>query len=109
MHELSIAQSVVEAVTERAAGRQVVSVRLQVGRLCGVVPDALRFSFDLVTEGTSAHGAALLIDEPAGRASCRDCGADFELADLLLLCGCGSADVEVVAGRELLISSMEVA
>lgn len=109
MHELSIAQSVVEAVTERADGRKVISVRLQVGRLSGVVPDALRFSFDIVTEGTSAAGAALLIDEPGGRASCRSCGSDFELADPLLLCPCGSADVEVVSGRELLISSMEVA
>lgn len=109
MHELSIAQSVVEAVTERAAGRQVVSVRLTVGRLSGVAPDALRFSFDLVIEGTAAEGAALEIEEPQGRAHCRTCACDIVLTDLILLCECGSADVEVVAGHELLISSIEVA
>lgn len=109
MHELSIAQSVVEAVTGRAAGRRVLRVRLTVGRLSGVVPDALRFSFDLVTEGTSAEGAALEIDEPEGRATCRSCTADLVLHHLVLLCDCGSADVEVISGHELLISSMEVA
>lgn len=109
VHELSIAQSVVDAVLERAGGRRVLRVGLTVGRLSAVVPDALRFSFDLVTEGTAAEGAALEIEEPPGRAACRGCGADIELRDLVLLCGCGSADVEVVSGRELLISSMEVA
>lgn len=89
MHELSIAQSVVEAVTERAAGRRVLRVRLQVGRLSGVVPDALRFSFDLVTDGTPAEGAALEIDEPEGRAHCRACPSDPALKDLVLLCDCG--------------------
>jgi hydrogenase nickel incorporation protein HypA/HybF len=109
VHELSIAQSVVERVTERAAGRQVVRVRLRVGRLSGVVPDALRFSFDLVTEGTSAQGAVLEIEEPEGRACCRTCAADFVLRDLVLLCECGSADVELLSGSELMVSSMEVA
>lgn len=109
MHELSIAQSVVEAVTERAGDRAVLRVSLTVGRLSGVVPDALRFSFDLVTEGTSAEGALLEIEEPEGRAHCRGCETDVVLHDLLLLCPCGSADVEVIGGTELLISSMEVA
>lgn len=109
MHELSIAESVVEAVTRRADGRRVTCVRLEVGRLSGCFPDALRFSFDLVTEGTTAEGASLEIEEPAGRAECRTCAAVLELDDPILLCPCGSADVEVVGGQELQISSMEVA
>ncbi len=109
MHELSIAQSVVDAVVERAGDRRVLRVGLRVGRLSGVVPDALRFSFDLVTEGTLAEGAALEIEEPEGRATCRSCSSDFVLRDLVLLCECGSADVEVVSGSELMVSSMEVA
>ncbi len=109
VHELSIAQSVVQAVTERAGDRKVLVVRLTVGRLSGVVPDALRFSFDLVTEGTTAQGALLEIDEPQGLASCRSCASEFMLRDLILLCGCGSADVRVLSGNELLVQSMEVA
>lgn len=108
MHEMAITQSVVDAVCERAGDRSVHSIRLQVGRLCAVVPDAMQFCFELVTEGTVAEGARLDIEEPPGRAHCRGCGTDFSLQDLILLCPCGSADVEVLSGRELRIMSMEV-
>ncbi len=108
MHELSITQSVVDAVSEHAAGAQVASVRLRVGKLSGVVPDAMRFCFELVTEGTSLQGAELVIDEPPGTGHCRGCDSDLALADLILLCPCGSADVAVVSGRELSVQSIEV-
>lgn len=108
MHELSIAESVVEAVLERTGNLPVTTVRLRVGRLCGVVPDALRFCFELATEGTPLQGADLQIDAPEGRGHCRDCQSDFILVDLVLLCHCGSADVDVVAGRELLVMSVEM-
>jgi hydrogenase nickel incorporation protein HypA/HybF len=109
MHELSITQSVVTAVCAHAGESRVTCVRVRVGKLCGVVPDAMRFCFDLVTEGTVLDGAELVIDEPPGQARCRSCGARFELADLILLCPCGSADVEIIAGRELMVQSIEVA
>jgi hydrogenase nickel incorporation protein HypA/HybF len=108
MHELSITQSVVEAACERAAGRAVRSIRVQVGVLTAVVPDAMRFCFDLVTEGTLAQGARLDIESLAAGAHCRTCETDFSPADAILLCPCGSADVQVTAGRELRILSMEV-
>ncbi|MEP6526795.1 MAG: hydrogenase maturation nickel metallochaperone HypA [Nocardioidaceae bacterium] len=107
MHELAITQSVVQAVLEKTGDRKVTVVRLKVGRLSGVVPDAMRFCFDLVTAGTALEGADLEIDEPPGLAHCRVCGDDFGVSDLLLLCECGSSDVEVKTGRELLVSSVE--
>jgi hydrogenase nickel incorporation protein HypA/HybF len=108
MHELSIAQSVVDAVCERAGDRPVHRVRLRVGALTAVVPDAMRFCFDLAVEGTVAEGARLDIEHRAGAVHCRACGADAVLVDVIPLCPCGSADVEVIAGRELQIVSMEV-
>lgn len=108
MHELSITQSVVDAVAEHTDGAPVSSVHLRIGKLSGVVPDALRFCFELVTEGTGLHGATLVIDEPAGAGHCRTCGIDLELSDLILLCPCGSADVDVTSGRELTVQSIEV-
>lgn len=109
MHELSITQSVVDTVLERTQGRRVTTVRLQVGALSGVVADAMRFCFDLVTSGTALEGAGLEIDEVAGMALCKDCGDQFVLSDLILLCPCGSADLSVESGRELRIVSVEVA
>jgi hydrogenase nickel incorporation protein HypA/HybF len=108
MHELAIAESLVEAVQARTGRQTVVSVRLQVGRLSGVVPDALMFAFELAAQGTPLEGAQLLIEEPAGRLHCRTCQADQRRDDLILLCECGSADVEVTAGRELALLNAEV-
>jgi hydrogenase nickel incorporation protein HypA/HybF len=108
MHELSITQSIVDAVCERAAGRPVLSIRVQVGALTAVVPEAMRFCFDLVVEGTVAEGARLEIDLRPAAAHCRTCGADTELNDPIVLCRCGSADVDVVSGRELQITSITV-
>ena len=109
MHELAITQSVVDAVTERTGSAPVACVRVRVGRLAGVVPDAMRFCFELVTAGTPLEGAALEIEQPEGRGHCRTCGQDVALAEPILLCDCGSADVEVVAGRELAVASVVMA
>jgi hydrogenase nickel incorporation protein HypA/HybF len=108
MHEMALTQSLVEAVCEHAAGRRVHSVKLEVGALCAVVPDAMTFCFELATEGTVADGARLDVDILPGAARCRSCDAHFALTDPILLCPCGSADVEVLAGRDLRILSMEV-
>ena len=108
MHELSIAESIVDAVLERTGDRPVTTVRVRVGRLSGVAPDALQFCFELATVDTPLEGAELAVEDVDGAAHCRDCGRDFPLPDLVLLCPCGSADVEVRAGRELLVMSVEV-
>jgi len=108
VHELAIAESVVSSVMERVSG-PVTVVRLRVGRLAGVVPDALTFCFDLASAGTPLEGAVLEIEEQQGRASCRTCGEEFLMADAFLLCSCGSADVELLAGRDLAVMSVEVA
>ncbi|MCW2767886.1 MAG: hypA [Nocardioides sp.] len=108
MHELAIAESVVSAVLERT-DRHVSVVRLRVGQLSGVVPDALTFCFEIATVGTPLEGAVLEIEEQRGRAQCRSCGQEFSLDDAILLCPCGSADVELLAGRDLSVTSVEVA
>lgn len=109
MHELAIAENVVSLVLERTEGHAVRVVRLRLGRLSGVVPDALLFCFELATSGTPLQSATLEIDEEDGRAHCRTCGVDFVLEDAFLLCDCGSADVHVMSGRELMVTSVEVA
>jgi hydrogenase nickel incorporation protein HypA/HybF len=109
MHELSITRSIVESVVDRLPGRRVTLVNLDIGKLSGVEPEALRFCFELVAAGTDLDGAALVIAEPPGRAHCTGCGSDFELDTCILLCACGSADVRVRSGHELRIRSVEVA
>jgi len=108
MHELSITQTVVTMVTQRMRDTRVCRIRLEVGQLSGLVPDAVRFCFEMVAAGTTCEGATLEIDEPPGKAACRTCGAAFETGEVLPLCDCGSADVEVQGGQELRIREVEV-
>ncbi|MGA9748710.1 MAG: hydrogenase maturation nickel metallochaperone HypA [Nocardioides sp.] len=109
MHELAIAESVVSTVLARTGDHRVTTVRVRVGRLAGVVPDALTFCFELATAGTSLEGALLEIATDDARGYCRDCEQEIVLPDTLLLCSCGSADVHLVSGGELTVSSVEVA
>lgn len=67
MHELSITRNVVAIVSERAVGQRVTRVRLEIGRLSAVVPDSIRFCFEICAQGTPLEGAELEIVESAGR------------------------------------------
>jgi hydrogenase nickel incorporation protein HypA/HybF len=109
MHELSITQSVVDAVVEQMGDTRIDSVTLVVGRLSGIVPDSVQFCFDLCTPGTSLEGARLDIVEVPGEGRCRSCGAEVALQDFIALCGCGSADLEISGGQDLKIQRVEVA
>jgi hydrogenase nickel incorporation protein HypA/HybF len=66
VHELAIAESLVDLVAERTAGRRVVAVNVRVGTDAGVVPDAMTFSFEVVTAGTPLAGARLVVEEVPG-------------------------------------------
>lgn len=108
MHELGITQSVVDAVLDAVEEPKITRLELEVGKLSGVVCDSVRFCFELVAEGTALEGARLDIVEPPGRGTCRACGGELELDDPIALCDCGSADITVVAGRELRVKAVEV-
>ncbi len=109
MHELSITSNVVEICAERALGQQVLRVVLEIGKLSAVMPDAVRFCFEVCAKDTMVEGAELEIIETPGRARCRECGGEMILAELFGYCECGSVDIEVIAGNELKIKQMEVA
>ena len=109
MHELSITQSIVDAVAEKLGDAEVTTVRLEIGKLSGVVVESIRFCFDLVTDGTTLAGARLVVDEPSGHARCRECATEFDVDDPIVLCpACDASNVDVRAGRELRIISVEV-
>lgn len=108
MHELAITQGVVDLVAGRTAGRRVRAVHVRVGRLSGVVADAMSFCFEIASAGTPVEGARLEIEETEGRIQCRRCGLVSAVDDLFWLCPCGSADVAVVSGQELMVVSVEV-
>ncbi len=108
MHELAVTESIVAMIVERLGDARITRVELEIGALCGVVPDSVRFCFELVTAGTGLEGAELSIVESPGRARCRDCRTEANTRDPIPVCACGSLDVEVTGGQELSIRSVEV-
>lgn len=108
MHELGITRNVVSIVEEHAHGQRVRRVALEIGKLSGVMAEAVRFCFDVCTENTLLAGAELEIVEPAGEVTCRRCGRQFTVQQLYELCECGSASLEIRSGDQLTVKEMEL-
>ncbi len=111
MHELSIAKELLEIVTKTAAAhklKRVNRLRVIVGALGNVMPEALEFAFEVAGEGTVAENARLDIVEVPVTIRCNACGAESVLEDFAFLCTeCGSLDVTVLRGTELYLDSIE--
>lgn len=108
MHELSLTRRLVDIAGERADGARVLRVRLEIGRLSGVMAEAIRFCFDVCAEGTALDGAALEIVELPGSGRCPDCGQLAEMEALFDRCRCGGA-LDCIGGDELRLKEMEIA
>lgn len=108
MHELALTQSIVNMVAEHAQGRHVRRVRLEIGRLTCVMPDAIRFCFDVAAAETPLEGALLEIIEIEAWARCRVCGGTFVQETHFASCRCGAHDCERISGEELRVREYEV-
>lgn len=112
MHEMSLAESVLDLVEHRARRegcRRVKTVRLEIGKLSGVEPGAMRFCFDAVVGGTLAEGAALDIVEEEGLAWCFDCGRLMPLATRGDPCPvCGGHRMRLDGGLAMRVSELEI-
>ena len=113
MHELSIASSIVDSVTESLAaypGARVVEVRLRVGALAAVVEDSLQFCFGLASEGTPLAGARLAVKTLPVVVYCTGCARSDEIAGVQSFrCPtCGELTMDLRQGRELEIEAIEI-
>lgn len=113
MHELPVVESLVQQVRAEAkrlgvAGKVAV-VHLKLGALTTFVPAAMTFYFKALTKGTDLESARLEVEEVPVVGACRSCGAALTLEGLPFVCAaCGSPDLEMKSGRELVIESLEV-
>lgn len=109
MHEMALAQAVVELAVEHAEGAKIRVVRLALGALSHVEPRALEFGFDVVAKGTAAEGAKLTIDRPAGTAWCVDCSASVAVSGHEDPCPqCGGFKWMLTSGDEMRVVELEV-
>lgn len=112
MHELALCHSMVQIIEQQAAlqdFQRVEIVRLEIGALTCVEPEALRFCFDTVTRGTLAEGAAIDIVTVPAVARCRDCGAEQTIHRWSTACSsCGGYRLDIRGGDRMQIKEMEV-
>jgi hydrogenase nickel incorporation protein HypA/HybF len=111
MHELSIAQSLLEIIedeSKRYGVSRVTRVGVKIGTLSTIVPEALTFSFEVITAQTVAEGADLDIEVMPARGRCENCSIDFDVDRFFFLCPeCGGVASEIISGKELEISHIE--
>jgi len=112
MHEMGIANSVLDAVRSEARrfpGGHVCKVGVRIGELAGVDPDAMSFCFDALVRGTELEPLALEVEYCPRRHQCRSCRCSFEAALEGLACpDCGSVDSRFAGGDELELAYLEV-
>lgn len=112
MHELSIVESLLALVlehAEKAESEKVVGVNLVVGELSGVVDEAVEFYWDFLTRETIAKDSRIIFKHVPAKLQCRKCGEVFLTSEHGYFCPkCGDQQVDIIAGRELFIESLEV-
>ena len=113
MHEMGIAMQIIEIATAsippNAGNVQVEKINIKIGKLAAVVPDSLRFCFDIAIQGTPLDGAQLVIAELPVVARCKDCDTQWTINSPAFTCeNCDSGSLEIISGRELDIESIEI-
>jgi hydrogenase nickel incorporation protein HypA/HybF len=112
VHEIAIAQSIIDLVNDKASGggfTRVYSVTVAIGALSSVEPDSLSFGFDAVAAGTLAQGATLIIDRTPGKGFCVTCVKEIEVSSRGMPCPtCDGHQWLVVSGEELTLKNLEV-
>lgn len=110
MHELSLCRSIHGIVDRARAGRSVATVHVRVGQLRQVVPETLAYCWGLVSEAGPLAGSQLEVDHVPVVLECCACGATTRVEQVLVLTcgGCGSGDVGILTGEELMVTSIDL-
>ena len=112
MHELSITQNILDLVlkkAEEADAKEIKKINLVIGKMTGIVEDCVQFYFTLLSKGTPAENTTIAFNMVSPQAKCRDCGKSFELKEDDFTCPyCHGGSLEIIAGKELFVESIEV-
>lgn len=107
MHELSLVGNIIEQAQKHAEGKLIKSITLDVGVLTCVDPGAMMFCFDACKQEAGMGNTELIINRQSAKGCCRQCGHEFEVLEVIQPCQCGSLDVELAGGNDVLLSELE--
>lgn len=112
MHEISLCENIRQVLEQQASLQQyqrVKTVWLEIGRLSSIDPEAIRFSFEVVMQGSIAEQARLEIIEVPGEARCMECLQTVQLQQRYDECPlCGSYRLQIHNGEQMRIKELEV-
>ena len=112
MHELSIAATIIETVTDEIISRKlgkVTKIGLKIGALTDIVPDALTFGFDTLKKDSPLKDASLEIESVPVMGQCQNCSKKFEVREFIFICPeCESVNIITEQGKELDITYLEI-
>jgi hydrogenase nickel incorporation protein HypA/HybF len=112
MHELSIAQSIIQIVEKSLPfgfSKKISLVHLSIGTLSGIELDALTFAFSVIKKGTLLSGSEMEIEIINGFARCKSCNTEFELNSYGNPCpDCGSYSLNIIRGKEMKVTNIIV-
>ena len=112
MHELSIAQSIIDIVTQHLPDdnhAHVKSVIVRIGKLSNVLPDSLNFCFEAITKDTNFEKTELVIKIIPITIECKQCGKVSEIESYTFLCpSCESTNISVISGNDLNVEEIEL-
>jgi hydrogenase nickel incorporation protein HypA/HybF len=112
MHELALTQSILNIALTEAAKRQatrVLEIRIKAGALAGVLPALVQEYFNIVSAGTAAEQARLIIEKTPACITCLDCGAFKQAEGFIFACpACGGRHIRILKGREFYVESLEI-
>jgi len=114
VHELGIAANIIEIAIDSIPAdlnnMPVEKINLKLGKFSSVVPESLRFCFETLIPGTCLEGTELSIEEVPITAKCKECNFQWVVSEPVFICKkCGSGLIDIISGRELDISSIEIA
>jgi hydrogenase nickel incorporation protein HypA/HybF len=112
MHELPVTQGMLSIALEHATeagAHKITAINLVIGEMSGIVDDSIQFYFDFISKGTLAEGASLNFERIPARFRCHSCNIDFSPPEGRWVCPeCHEWSVDIVAGREFYVDSIEV-
>jgi hydrogenase nickel incorporation protein HypA/HybF len=108
MHELAIADGILEIALREAQARRISMIHLVIGELSSVSPESVRFCFAAIAAGTPAESAAIAVTKVPAAFRCRHCTSEFGLDREGTCPSCGRQDGKLERGRECYVESIEV-
>lgn len=110
MHELALAQNIVDTIAEKVTSEfeKIISVNIEMGAFSGVVADSLDFGLKTIMADKNNPDVKVNIVEIPTIAQC-ECGHRYELNEIFESCSqCNSFSRKLIAGMDVVIQSVEL-